>query len=106
MYVLFSFSESSLDESYGSVTSFSDLNDSTSSFSSTVPVFASPLSRQCSQPAKVPVFNKDSDFKAEDSSYEEILKRNVKLWKVTQARVEERDSLFEEDSEGEPIDNE
>ena len=52
------------------------------------------------------MFNKDSDFQAEDSSYEEILKRNVKLWKVTQAHAEERDSLFEEDSEGEPIDNE
>ena len=54
----------------------------------------------------MPVSNRDSDLKNEDSSYEEILKRNVRLWKVTQTRVEERDSVLDEDSEGEPIENE
>ena len=88
------------------MTSFSDLNDSTNSISSGVPVFASPLSRKRSQSAKVQVWNSDSDLRNEDSNYEEILKRNVKLWKVTQAYNEERDSVFEEDSEGEPIENE
>lgn len=95
-----------MDESYGSVTSFSDLNSSTGSTSSAVPVFASPPSRKRTEPSKVPVLNKDSESSTDESNYEEILKRNVKLWKVTQAHLEEKDLIVEEDSEGETIENE
>ena len=57
-------------------------------------------------PPKVPLLNRDTESIVEESKYEEILKRNVKLWKVTQAHMVERDSLVEEDSEGETIENE
>ncbi|KAL3882741.1 hypothetical protein ACJMK2_029136 [Sinanodonta woodiana] len=82
----------------GSTESVSELNDSVSD----IPVFS--LSTATTRPRSLSVrFNQtrtgEEEIKRDDSQYEEILKRNILLWKVKSRKVD-NDSVFS-DSESE-----